>query len=157
MLDSIAHFIQGLIRDIEYPGLFLLIVLESTLVPIPSLLVPLGAGDTSENPQCTFANTVSDVAVQAGSGAVICFQVLSADIAKYSKIDVIVSDFGPSLVGALPEFTKSGRTIPALATSDGNVIAGNSIEENVTDVLDNGSGNCWRNNHFTTGSVPPCP
>ncbi len=38
------------------------------------------------------------------------------------KIDVIVSDFGPSLVGALPEFTKSGRTIPALAMSDGNVL-----------------------------------
>jgi len=49
-------------------------------------------------------------------------KVLSADIAKYSKIDVIVSDFGPSLVGALPEFTKSGRKIPALATSDGNVL-----------------------------------
>ena len=49
-------------------------------------------------------------------------KVLSADIAKYPKIDVIVSDFGPSLVGALPEFNKSGRTIPALATSDGNVL-----------------------------------
>jgi len=49
-------------------------------------------------------------------------KVLSADIAKYPKIDVIVSDFGPSLVGALPEFTKSNRTIPALATSDGNVL-----------------------------------
>ena len=49
-------------------------------------------------------------------------KVLSAAIAKNPKIDVIVSDFGPSLVGALPEFTKSGRTIPALATSDGNVL-----------------------------------
>ncbi len=49
-------------------------------------------------------------------------KVLSAAIAKYKKIDVIVSDFGPSLVGALPEFKKSGRTIPALATSDGNVL-----------------------------------
>ena len=49
-------------------------------------------------------------------------KVLSAAIAKYPKIDAIVSDFGPSLVGALPEFTKSGRTIPALATSDGNVL-----------------------------------
>jgi ribose transport system substrate-binding protein len=50
-------------------------------------------------------------------------QVLSADIAKYPKIDVIVSDFGPSLVGALPEFEKSGRSIPALVTSDGNVLS----------------------------------
>jgi len=49
-------------------------------------------------------------------------QVLTAAIAKYPKIDVIFSDFGPSLVGALPEFTKSGRSIPALATSDGNVL-----------------------------------
>ncbi len=49
-------------------------------------------------------------------------QVLTAAIAKNPKIDVIMSDFGPSLVGALPQFTKSGRSIPALATSDGNVL-----------------------------------
>jgi ribose transport system substrate-binding protein len=49
-------------------------------------------------------------------------KVLTAAIAKNPKIDVIVSDFGPSLVGALPEFEKSGRSIPALATSDGNAL-----------------------------------
>lgn len=49
-------------------------------------------------------------------------QVLTAAIARYDQIDVIVSDFGPSLVGALPEFTNSGRSIPALATSDGNTL-----------------------------------
>ncbi len=47
-------------------------------------------------------------------------KVLTAEIAKNDKIDVIISDFGPSLVGALPLFGKSGRSIPALATSDGN-------------------------------------
>jgi ribose transport system substrate-binding protein len=47
-------------------------------------------------------------------------QVLTAEIAKNDKIDVIVSDFGPSLVGALPLFNKQGKSIPALATSDGN-------------------------------------
>lgn len=47
-------------------------------------------------------------------------KVLTAEIAKNAKIDVIVSDFGPSLVGALPLFTKQGKSIPALATSDGN-------------------------------------
>jgi ribose transport system substrate-binding protein len=50
-------------------------------------------------------------------------QVLTAAIAKNPKIDVIVSDFGPSLVGALPVFTQSGRSIPAIATSDGNVLS----------------------------------
>ncbi|MGN6444833.1 substrate-binding domain-containing protein [Amnibacterium sp.] len=49
--------------------------------------------------------------------------LLSAAIAKYPKIDVIVSDFGPTLVSSLPLFTKSGRQIPALATSDGNSLA----------------------------------
>ena len=49
-------------------------------------------------------------------------QVLTAAIAKNPEIDVIVSDFGPSLVGALPEFEKSGRSIPMLATSDGNLL-----------------------------------
>lgn len=50
-------------------------------------------------------------------------QLLSADIAKYPKIDVIVSDFGPTLVSSLPLFAKSGRPIPALATSDGNSLS----------------------------------
>jgi ribose transport system substrate-binding protein len=50
-------------------------------------------------------------------------QVLTADIAKFPKIDVIVSDFGPSLVGALPLFDKSNRSIPALVTSDGNALS----------------------------------
>jgi len=49
-------------------------------------------------------------------------QVLTAAIAKHDKIDVILSDFGPSLVGALPEFEKSGRSIPAIVASDGNVL-----------------------------------
>ncbi len=49
-------------------------------------------------------------------------QVLTAAIAKHDKIDVIISDFGPSLVGALPSFADFGKSIPALATSDGNVL-----------------------------------
>ena len=47
-------------------------------------------------------------------------KVLTAEIAKNPKIDVIISDFGPSMVGALPLFTKQGKSIPAIATSDGN-------------------------------------
>ena len=39
-------------------------------------------------------------------------QLLTADIAKYPKIDVIVSDFGPTLVSSLPLFPKSSRNDP---------------------------------------------
>jgi membrane protein DedA with SNARE-associated domain len=44
VLDAVATFAKDFILSIGYPGLFLLIVLESTLVPIPSLLVMPFAG-----------------------------------------------------------------------------------------------------------------
>ncbi len=44
MLQDFAHAVQGLVVDLGYPGLFILIVLESTMVPIPSLLVMPFAG-----------------------------------------------------------------------------------------------------------------
>ena len=44
MLQSFATFVQNVVRDLGYPGLFLLIMLESTLVPIPSELIMPFAG-----------------------------------------------------------------------------------------------------------------
>jgi membrane protein DedA with SNARE-associated domain len=44
VLDSIAHSIMHFVQSVGYPGLFLLITLESTLVPIPSELVMPFAG-----------------------------------------------------------------------------------------------------------------
>ncbi len=44
MLQDFADAVTGLVRDLGYPGLFLLIVLESTMVPIPSMLVMPFAG-----------------------------------------------------------------------------------------------------------------
>lgn len=44
MLHDFAKWVQGLIADLGYPGLFVLIVLESTMVPVPSLLVMPFAG-----------------------------------------------------------------------------------------------------------------
>lgn len=49
-------------------------------------------------------------------------QVLTADIAANPKIDLILSDFGPTLVGALTAAQKTGWKIPAIAASDGNVL-----------------------------------
>jgi membrane protein DedA with SNARE-associated domain len=44
VLEQIAHFVQQLVHDLGYAGLFALIVLESTMVPVPSLLVMPFAG-----------------------------------------------------------------------------------------------------------------
>jgi parallel beta-helix repeat protein len=51
--------------------------------------------------------------------------------------------------------TVSGIEIDA--SSSGNLLIGNHLDQNGTDVVDNGSANCWRNNTFTSGSVPACP
>jgi len=44
VLEDFARWVQHLVADLGYPGLFLLIVLESTMVPVPSLLVMPFAG-----------------------------------------------------------------------------------------------------------------
>ena len=44
MLDAVAQAVREVILTLGYPGLFLLIVLESTMVPVPSLLVMPFAG-----------------------------------------------------------------------------------------------------------------
>jgi ribose transport system substrate-binding protein len=49
-------------------------------------------------------------------------QILTAEVAKHDKIDVIISDFGASLVGGLPAFAKSGRSIPSIVTESANIL-----------------------------------
>lgn len=43
-MEAFAQAVQQVVLDLGYPGLFLLIVLESTMVPVPSLLVMPFAG-----------------------------------------------------------------------------------------------------------------
>jgi membrane protein DedA with SNARE-associated domain len=44
VLESFAHWVQAIVLQLGYPGVFVLITLESTLVPIPSELVMPFAG-----------------------------------------------------------------------------------------------------------------
>ena len=50
----------------------------------------------------------------------------------------------------------SGPGIDLTVNSSDNQIVGNRLSGNAPDVVDDGTNNCWRNNHFTSGSVPPC-
>ncbi|MGN6108844.1 MAG: DedA family protein [Kofleriaceae bacterium] len=43
-MEAFANAVRQIVFDLGYPGLFLLIVLESTMVPVPSLLVMPFAG-----------------------------------------------------------------------------------------------------------------
>jgi ribose transport system substrate-binding protein len=47
-------------------------------------------------------------------------QVVASLLAKYPKIDAVVSDFGTALAASFPQFQKAGRKIPVIATEDGN-------------------------------------
>lgn len=73
MLESFAHWIQVFVHDIGYPGVFLLIMLESTLVPIPSELVMPFAGFMASKGEFSLPVilVINSVAAMIGSG--LCY------------------------------------------------------------------------------------
>ena len=70
MLDSFAKFVQDIVVQLGYPGLFLLITLESTLVPIPSELVMPFAGYLAMKGEFSLPVIIiiNSVAAMTGSG-----------------------------------------------------------------------------------------
>lgn len=72
-------------------------------------------------------------------------QILTAEIAKHEQIDVIIADFGASLIGGLPAFEKNGRSIPAIVTESANILgcfwADNQAKNPDFKMLTVGSGN----------------
>jgi membrane protein DedA with SNARE-associated domain len=73
MMEQLARFVQGVVRDMGYPGLFLLIMLESTLVPIPSELVMPFAGFLAQKGDFSLPVilVINSTAALLGSG--ICY------------------------------------------------------------------------------------
>jgi membrane protein DedA with SNARE-associated domain len=74
-MEQFAHWVQSIVRDIGYPGVFLLITLESTLVPIPSELVMPFAGFMAS--QGEFSLPVILVINSAGAllGSGLCYWI----------------------------------------------------------------------------------
>ncbi len=56
---------------------------------------------------------------------------------------------------AVAQNTSNGIVLDA--NSDDNRIIGNDIHGSTVDVSDAGTGNCWKKNTYTTGTVPSCP
>jgi ribose transport system substrate-binding protein len=50
-------------------------------------------------------------------------KVVTAALAKYPRIDAITTDFGSALASSFTAFDQAGRTIPAVATEDSNLLA----------------------------------
>lgn len=89
MLESFAHWVQGIVRDLGYPGVFLLITLESTLVPIPSELVMPFAGFMASQGEFSLPVIllINSVAALLGSGLCYWIGVLGGKpfLVKYGK------------------------------------------------------------------------
>jgi membrane protein DedA with SNARE-associated domain len=75
VLESFAHWIQSIVRDVGYPGVFVLITLESTLVPIPSELVMPFAGFMASQGEFSLPVilVINSTAALLGSG--ICYWI----------------------------------------------------------------------------------
>jgi membrane protein DedA with SNARE-associated domain len=74
-MHAIVDFIQHLLRSMGYPGLFLLIMFESTLVPIPSELVMPFAGYMAHTGEFSLPVilVINSVAALVGSG--LCYWI----------------------------------------------------------------------------------
>lgn len=70
MLEQFAHWVTGIVHDLGYLGIFILITLESTLVPIPSELVMPAAGFGAANGDFSLplVLVINSLAALLGSG-----------------------------------------------------------------------------------------
>ena len=88
-MHAIVDFIQHLLRSMGYPGLFMLIMLESTLIPIPSELVMPFAGYMAHTGEFSLPVIliINSAAALLGSG--ICYWIGLAGgkplLVKYGK------------------------------------------------------------------------
>jgi membrane protein DedA with SNARE-associated domain len=89
LLQHIIDFVQHIVRDMGYPGLFVLIMLESTLIPIPSELIMPFAGYLAHTGEFSLPVIliINSVAALVGSG--ICYGIGAAGgkplLVKYGK------------------------------------------------------------------------
>lgn len=76
---------------------------------------------------------------------------------NYNAKGIVLQGTSGAVVDHLRLVGNTTSGIELDAGSSGNLILRNTISGSTTDVVDAGSGNCWKDNTFTTGSVPPCP
>jgi membrane protein DedA with SNARE-associated domain len=93
VLESFAQWVQSIVRDVGYPGVFLLITLESTLVPIPSELVMPFAGFMASQGEFSLPVilVINSVGALLGSGLCYWIGVVGGKpfLVKYGKYFLI--------------------------------------------------------------------
>jgi membrane protein DedA with SNARE-associated domain len=96
MLDSVATYVQHVIESMGYGGLFLLIVLESTLVPVPSMLVMPFAGFLASRGTFSLPAILAINAAGALTGSLISYVIGAAGgkplLLRYGKYVMVRPD-----------------------------------------------------------------
>jgi membrane protein DedA with SNARE-associated domain len=89
MLEQFANWVTHIVETVGYPGLFTLIVLESTLVPIPSELVMPFAGHLAAQGKFSLAVILAINSIAAMTGSGISYWIGAAGgrplLVKYGK------------------------------------------------------------------------
>lgn len=93
MLEDFAHAVQAIVRDLGYPGLFLLITLESTMVPVPSLLVMPFAGFLASQGAFSLPGILAINTAGALTGSLLSYWLGAAGgkplLLKYGKLVLV--------------------------------------------------------------------
>ena len=93
MLESFAQWVQDVVRLFGYPGVFVLITLESTLVPIPSELVMPFAGYMASKGDFSLPVllVINSVAALLGSGLCYWLGVIGGKpfLVRYGKFFLV--------------------------------------------------------------------
>jgi hypothetical protein len=100
-----------------------------------------------------------DVGVLLENNGILSVRVSSGDM-NYNQRGILIDGTSRAVVDHNELYKNEVSGIEIAPGSSGNLILRNIIDAlgaGGTDVVDNGAANCWRNNTFTTGSVPSCP
>jgi membrane protein DedA with SNARE-associated domain len=92
-MQEVARFFQHVVESLGYPGLFLLVMLESTLVPVPSTLVFPFAGFLAAKGVFSLPIVLAINSVGALVGSALCYWLGAAGgkplLVKYGKYALI--------------------------------------------------------------------
>jgi membrane protein DedA with SNARE-associated domain len=93
VLEQFATFVQDIVQRLGYPGLFVLIMLESTLIPIPSELVMPFAGYLAAKGDFSLPIVIAINSVAALTGSGISYWIGKAGgkplLLRYGKYALI--------------------------------------------------------------------
>jgi nitrous oxidase accessory protein NosD len=137
-----------------------------TKVWVPGLVVPHPAApairiaDTPQDGQVRVRSSGAayhDIGVLLENDGILSVRVSSSYV-NYNDRGIVLQNTSRAIIDHNRQvFHNATAGIDLDATSSGNLIVRNEISDSGTDVVDAGTGNCWRNNVYTTGSVAPCP